>query len=119
MNTVSKGRFPSRVNSVLLSKSTVTAWRILVALFAAWHATHLRAQTFVVPNENTATDANTFNNTASGDVTGVRDMLIFDASQFRRPWLFPRLGRHHWKRGGGRRLCQRQHRTELLYSTHS
>ncbi|MBI2929543.1 MAG: hypothetical protein HYY24_28095 [Verrucomicrobia bacterium] len=66
-----------------LSKRCLATGLFLVLCGAAWDGMPLRAQTIVVPNQFADKNANTFNNTPVGeDFRGVRDMVIFDASQF-------------------------------------
>ena len=55
---------------------------ILAALPGAWVTTELRAQVIVVPNDLATNDGDSFAQTNDGPSGGVRNMWIFDASQF-------------------------------------
>jgi hypothetical protein len=62
------------------------AWSLRIpltlALAGAWVTTELRAQVIVVPNDSATNDGDSFAQTNDGPSGGVRNMWIFDASQF-------------------------------------
>ena len=55
---------------------------LLAAFLGSCVMTELRAQVIVVPNALATNDGNTFGTSPTGGPTSVRDMWVFDASQF-------------------------------------
>jgi hypothetical protein len=64
------------------TRHTLNLVFLLVLLLHISSGAQLRGQTIVVPNEFAEKDANTYNDTPSGSFSGIRNMVIFDSSQF-------------------------------------